>query len=56
MISLLNNPLISQSFKGLPPYDEWLDGIYDYIVKDYLSDIYIGIIEEYVISTIRVSC
>ena len=40
--------------KGLPAYNEWLTDIYELIVKEYVEDVYVDIIETYVIATIKV--
>ena len=37
----------------MPPYNEWLTDIYELIVKDYVADVYVDIIETYVIATIK---
>ena len=42
------------NFTGLPPYNEWLTDIYEFIVKDYVESVYVDIIETYVIATIKV--
>ena len=39
---------------GLPPYNAWLTDIYEFIVKEYVEEVYVDIIETYVISTIKV--
>ena len=40
---------------GLPAYNDWLTGVYEYIVKEYVEDVYVDIIETYVIATIKVA-
>ena len=43
------------SFKGLATsYAETLTGIYEFIAKEYVEDVYRDIIETYIISTIKV--
>ena len=59
LLALLVNPylfgrIIREECLGLPPYNEWLTDIYELIVKDYVEDVYVDIIETYVIATIKV--
>ena len=46
---------IISDFKGLATnYADALTGIYEFIAKDYVEDVYRDIIETYIISTIKV--
>ena len=47
--------LINFTSSGLPAYNDWLTGVYEYIVKEYVEDVYVDIIETYVIATIKVA-
>ena len=47
--------LVIWYFKGLATnYADALTGIYEYIAKDYVEDVYRDIMETYIISTIKV--
>ena len=47
--------IVDDHVKGLPAYNEWLTDIYELIVKEYVEDVYVDIIETYVIATIKVT-